>query len=634
MNASAAALEEIQRGTLTLGDGTRMPRVGFGTAGMKRASIATALSVGLRMIDTATYYKNEAFIADAIKNSGVARADLFLVSKAWPFVGKKKSRAFDAPAIDGATLRTQVEDHIKKMGVGYLDVLLLHWPTKRICEHWATMVELRSRGSIRSLGLSNAGPDHMRILRDCVSPPFESPALLQTDLGPVKGDARITSGVEEVVREARSRGTALMSHSPLVQVMRDGRAQRLAAKLNVSVPQLSIRYCLQRGFALVFSSKHGEHMQDNLKVFGFELSETHMAEIACWRDEPHCAEVHGAVGRQGGGGSAGRRLFQASHWLRGGVGDFAVPLWPGELDPAQARVTNPSVGVEMRAAGEMAVVSPQVSTALGSIEAMRVPNLPPDVPCTGTARRFCNFRLHLAGTTDTRRTRFFDTRYESLVHSLRAKMAWSFEQPHIATRWMKQDGKGAQHVARLNESADFGNYSFKKELHAIERDYLFPLLGETVFGQSAATMARRVRVRSLSRNIKDFEEANRTRSMLWHWDSMPDDMIKVILYVNDVDYRNGCMVAMRHRETNQTIRLRSLWPPREFPWGPNIFPAMPRPWLAELLRTGYEPHCLSGPAGTMVIFDTNIVHRGSRPLMGHHRDFVYYEFNGGPRTRG
>ena len=109
--------------------------------------------------------------------------------------------------------------------------------------------------------------------------------------------------------------------------------------------------------------------------------------------------------------------------------------------------------------------------------------------------------------------------------------------------------------------------------------------------------------------------------MLWHWDAGPKQALKVLLYLSDVDASCGCMVAMLHNESGRPITLRA----GATPFGPKVFPNVPTLWLTELLARGYRRACLAARAGSMVVFDTNIVHRGSRPAQGLHRDFVLWE---------
>ena len=328
-----AVVEELQRGTMVLADGTRMPRMGFGTVGVKQAHVATALRIGLRLLDTGEYYRNEVMLTNAIKEAKVDRAQLFIISKAWPFASAKgKSRDFDAPIKDPVTMSADVEQHIKKLGVGYLDVLLLHWPTRGMCAQWKVLQAMQRRGLVRSLGLSNAGPEHLKFLSECSAEPAQ-PALVQTDLGAIKGDMRVNHTFEDMVAYCKVHGIALMSHSPLSRALKDTRAKELAQRLNVNPAQLVLRYGLQRGIALIFSSKSESHVRSNLAAFDFELNATMMAQIACWRGEQHCSHVHGAVGKQGA--SPGLRHYQPFSGIEEAAVEAKQALVPGELDPAQ-----------------------------------------------------------------------------------------------------------------------------------------------------------------------------------------------------------------------------------------------------------------------------------------------------------
>ena len=281
--------------TMILGDGWSIPRIGFGTAGVKSAAaMATALREGVRLFDTAVMYQNEARIKSAIAATNVPRKEMYLLSKAWPFRADghtNKSRAFDAPAKDVATLTAEVEAHIEAMGVGYLDLLLLHWPTHAICEQWTALIKLKRQGRVRSIGLSNAYVRDLDLLRQCQ---LEPPVLIQQDVGPVKSDRRMTFDAEELIKACWMRGVALMSYSQVSSMLRDARSRRLAQEAKVSVAHLALRYGLQRGFALIFSSRSGDHVRDNLRVFDVELDAATIANLACWRGEPRCDEVFGA----------------------------------------------------------------------------------------------------------------------------------------------------------------------------------------------------------------------------------------------------------------------------------------------------------------------------------------------------
>jgi diketogulonate reductase-like aldo/keto reductase len=287
---TAAIVEEVQFGTVVLGDGTRIPRMGYGTGSrLQSQHILGALEAGYRLIDTAVAYKRETKIAEAIRSSGLTRSDIFIVSKAWPFADHNRTTLKNA-----SELVAQVEAHISAMRAGYLDVLLLHWPSSGLCEHWGALVSLKSRGKTRSIGLSNVGAEHIKTISDCST---DMPAVVQSDLGPIKIDSRIEAEVERLIPECQKNGIVLMAHS-LLRSSGQPRVIEMSNKANITVPHLLLRYGLQRGFIVLFGSRSIEHMRSNLRVFGTELSAATMTRMACWRGEPRCGEVYHAIGRQ------------------------------------------------------------------------------------------------------------------------------------------------------------------------------------------------------------------------------------------------------------------------------------------------------------------------------------------------
>lgn len=160
------------------------------------------------------------------------------------------------------------------------------------------------------------------------------------------------------------------------------------------------------------------------------------------------------------------------------------------------------------------------------------------------------------------------------------------------------------------------------------KQYLRPYLARVVFGHYNFKVSDIF----LSRNL-NVGSTVRTRSMLWHWDTNNPHGVKVILYLNEVGPQNGCMVAMRHNVTGRRIKMK--WDAQPFGGGSkgaHIGGPIPKPWIAELLNGGYRGECLSGPPGTLVVFDTNVIHRGSRPAPGKHRDFILFLLHAMPAT--
>ena len=179
---AVSVAEELKNGTVVLNDGVRMPRLGIGTASGLRAepALVAALKLGYRMIDTAIAYSCESAVAGAIAQSGVPRSELFVVTKSWPFADMKgKDRSASKPTKDGPALLREFEAHLAALRMGYVDLLLLHWPTARLQEHWEVLSSLRSRGLARAIGISNANAAHMAQLAGAAV----QPAVVQAELG-------------------------------------------------------------------------------------------------------------------------------------------------------------------------------------------------------------------------------------------------------------------------------------------------------------------------------------------------------------------------------------------------------------------------------------------------------------------
>jgi 2,5-diketo-D-gluconate reductase A len=165
-----------------------------------------------------------------------------------------------------------------------------------------------------------------------------------------------------------------------------------------------------------------------------------------------------------------------------------------------------------------------------------------------------------------------------------------------------------------------GRVDFRTELKRLVGRYALPIAARELFRGAPAQLTKLV----VSRSVHLPEEAHRTRAMLWHYDSLPENVVKLLFYLTPVpSNRSGCMLAMRHNETGLPFKMKFGW---SSPWGARLKPvAIAQPWMSELLQRGYRPRCLTGGPGTVIAFHTNIVHRGSRPGVGMSRDCVLME---------
>lgn len=272
--------------------GPRTPPIGFGTApgagrsaGELAPAIRVALGAGFRLFDTAEAYGSETVLRDAIAGSGVARDELFLVSKLW-----QTNHAFD-DAIAAC------EGSLRRLGVERLDLYLIHspeaWPhvgpleidaglTREeiaarvvpageelsdrvpIEETWGALQKLRRRGVVRSIGVANFGVAAIEALTEASG---FAPEAVQAEIHPARP-------CDDLVAYCRRHGIALMAHSPLGggEVLADPRIARVATELAATPAQAVLRWHLARGVIPIPGSHRPGHVRENLAALGLELT--------------------------------------------------------------------------------------------------------------------------------------------------------------------------------------------------------------------------------------------------------------------------------------------------------------------------------------------------------------------------
>ena len=252
--------------TVTLNNGVIMPQVGYGVYQVSPAEcercVSNALSVGYRMIDTAQAYHNEEGVGAAVKNSGIARAELFLVSKIWiSNYGYEKAKR-------------SIDESLRKLGTDYIDLMLLHQP---FCDRYGAyraMEEAYKEGKLRAIGVSNFYPDHFIDLASNVE---IVPAVNQVETHVFDQQIAAQKYMQEF-------GTHIMAWAPLAEgrngFFSNPVLETIGKKYGKSVAQVALRWLLQRGVIIIPKSTHIERMQQNIDIFDFELSAEDMAEIA------------------------------------------------------------------------------------------------------------------------------------------------------------------------------------------------------------------------------------------------------------------------------------------------------------------------------------------------------------------
>ncbi|MFE4800610.1 aldo/keto reductase [Streptomyces sp. NPDC056708] len=253
--------------TVTLNNGVEIPQLGFGVFQVPdaetTAAVASALKAGYRSIDTAAIYGNEAGVGKALAESGVPREELFITTKLW-----NADQGYDA------TLRA-FDDSLAKLGLEYVDMYLIHWPTPArdlYKETWKAIEKLVADGRVRTAGVSNFQPDHLKRLIDGAE---LVPAVNQVELHPGLQQRELRAVHAEL-------GIATEAWSPLAQgaVLKDEAVTSIADRHGKSPAQVVLRWHLQLGSIVIPKSVTPARIRENLDVFDFTLTDDEMAAIA------------------------------------------------------------------------------------------------------------------------------------------------------------------------------------------------------------------------------------------------------------------------------------------------------------------------------------------------------------------
>lgn len=253
--------------TLALNDGAEIPQLGFGVFQVPpretAEAVAQALEAGYRHIDTAAAYRNEEGVGEAIAAAGLPREELFVTTKLWNAdQGYDEAlRAFDASA--------------RRLRLDAVDLYLIHWPTPardRYVPSWRALERLQREGRVRSIGVSNFQPAHLRRLFDEGA---VVPAVNQVELHPYlqQPQLRAFHAEHEIATEA---------WSPLAQgaVLDDPAIVAIAQAHGRTPAQVVLRWHLQLGNVVIPKSVTPARIAENLDVFGFELSDEQLAALA------------------------------------------------------------------------------------------------------------------------------------------------------------------------------------------------------------------------------------------------------------------------------------------------------------------------------------------------------------------
>lgn len=253
---------------IELNDGHRIPQIGLGTWPLDDQQVAVAVvqavEAGYRHIDTAVKYGNEAGVGNGIRSSGLDRSELFITTKLdGEFQGQDRAIA----GLDGS---------LKRLGLDYVDLLLIHWPLPRRDEFistWKTFERLQADGKVRSIGVSNFKPAHLERLMDAC------------DIVPAVNQIQVSPTITRIVDIAYNRrhGIVTESYSPLgagSDLLNAPVLGRIAQKHGKTPGQIVLRWHVEQGLVAIPKSANPQRMKENLGIFGFALDTDDINAIA------------------------------------------------------------------------------------------------------------------------------------------------------------------------------------------------------------------------------------------------------------------------------------------------------------------------------------------------------------------
>jgi diketogulonate reductase-like aldo/keto reductase len=261
-----ASNAEGLKASVTLNNGVRLPWIGLGVFQMPgdeatAAAVKTAVSLGYRSIDTATIYGNERGVGMGVRASDAARPEIFITTKVWN------------DDMRGDRVEAAFEESMERLGLGSLDLYLLHWPIKgKLVSSWRALERLYRAGRIKAIGVSNFMIPHLNEL------------LAEADIVPAVNQIEFHPYLQSkpLVEYCRRKGIVVEAWSPLMQagpILRDPALAAIARGHGRTVAQVILRWDAQSGVVAIPKSANPRRIAENAGIFDFALTEPEMAVI-------------------------------------------------------------------------------------------------------------------------------------------------------------------------------------------------------------------------------------------------------------------------------------------------------------------------------------------------------------------
>ncbi len=260
--------------TITLNNNIQIPIVGLGVykipKGMRtQQAVATALNLGYRHIDTAAFYHNEEDVGIAIRKSGIPRKEIFVTTKLHPL------RIYN--------IEKAVKKSLKKLGLDYIDLYLIHAPFFRKKAVWRKLEELSKKGYLRTIGVSNYG---IKDLQKLLKTAEITPAVNQVEFHPFLNQKKL--------REfCRAKNIIIEAHSPLLHGKKINKKEieQIAIKYDKSIAQILLKWSVQQGNVVLPKSENSTHLKQNIDLFNFTIDKKDMDILNSLNQNYHVAFI-------------------------------------------------------------------------------------------------------------------------------------------------------------------------------------------------------------------------------------------------------------------------------------------------------------------------------------------------------
>ncbi len=254
--------------TIKLNNGNEMPILGLGTfraqGEQSYEAVKHALGIGYRHIDTAVIYANEEEVGRAIADSGVPRDEIFLTTKTWNTAHTKEAAS------------QMLKESLSRLGTDYVDLLLVHWPGsyERNAAVWTALEEAADAGTAKSIGISNFSIHYVDAL---LASARIKPVINQVECHVELQNTRLHEHLSGL-------GIALEAYAPFMSqhisdLLANETLKEIASAHGKAVPQIVVRWMIQRGIVVIPKSVKPERIEENFAVFDFELSDEQMLSI-------------------------------------------------------------------------------------------------------------------------------------------------------------------------------------------------------------------------------------------------------------------------------------------------------------------------------------------------------------------